>query len=290
MEGPLTTPAAEPLIELLGPERLTTVVDIGANPSDGDAPYKTLLEKRLCRVIGFEPVPEALAALNSRKSDLELYLPHVVGDGTPGRLRVCRLRTMTSLFEPDFNAAMHFPLFADWMTVEQEKTVETRRLDDVAEIDAVDYLKMDVQGSELAVLRSGTAHLARAVAVQLEVSFVPLYRGQPTFGQIDVELRQLGFLPHAFAAFNKRMIAPLVTDNPYQAMNQLVEADMVYVRDFTRPEEMDDEQLKHLAVVAHYCYRSYDLALNCIHHLTKRGRIPQTASNRYVSEILGGRA
>ena len=43
------------LSDLLGPARLTSVVDIGANPVDGDPPYKPMLEKRLCRVTGFEP-------------------------------------------------------------------------------------------------------------------------------------------------------------------------------------------------------------------------------------------
>ena len=47
------------------------MVDVGANPIDGDPPYKTLLQKRLCRVTGFEPQAEALAVLNTRKSDLE---------------------------------------------------------------------------------------------------------------------------------------------------------------------------------------------------------------------------
>ena len=43
-------------------------------------------------------------------------------------------------------------------------------------------------------------------------------------------------------------------------MNQLLEADVVYVRDFTFPDKMSSEQLKHLALIAHHCYGSYDLA------------------------------
>ncbi len=61
----------DPLFQLLRPERLTAIVDIGANPIDGDPPYKSMLQVRLCRVVGFEPQPEALAALNARKSDHE---------------------------------------------------------------------------------------------------------------------------------------------------------------------------------------------------------------------------
>ena len=41
------------LFDLLRPERLTTIVDIGANPIDSSPPYKPLLDQRRCRVFGF---------------------------------------------------------------------------------------------------------------------------------------------------------------------------------------------------------------------------------------------
>ncbi len=56
----------ELLNDLLEPGRLTAVVDIGANPIDGDPPYHEMLRKGLCTVTGFEPQPEALASLLQR--------------------------------------------------------------------------------------------------------------------------------------------------------------------------------------------------------------------------------
>ena len=92
---------------------------------------------------------------------------------------------------------------------------------------------------------------------------MPLYEEQPTFAEIDQALHKLGFIPHTFAKINRRMIAPLFDErNPYAALNQLLEADVVYVRNFTQPDIMTDEQLKHLAIIAHHCYRSFDLATN----------------------------
>lgn len=38
--------------EILQPQRLTEVVDIGANPIDGDPPYKPMLAAGLCKVTG----------------------------------------------------------------------------------------------------------------------------------------------------------------------------------------------------------------------------------------------
>jgi hypothetical protein len=60
---------------ILAPERLTAVVDIGANPIDGSPPYKPMLTQRLCTVVGFEPQADALALLNQSKSEFETYLP-----------------------------------------------------------------------------------------------------------------------------------------------------------------------------------------------------------------------
>src|SRR5882757_11295127 len=76
------------LSDLVQPKRLTSVVDIGANPIDGDAPYKAMLQLGICRLIGFDPQPDALTRLNARKSDLETYLPCAVGDGGSHSLNI----------------------------------------------------------------------------------------------------------------------------------------------------------------------------------------------------------
>jgi hypothetical protein len=139
------------------------------------------------------------------------------------------------------------------------------------------------------VFRGGSARLARAVALQAEVSFMPLYRDQPMFGDIDLALRALGFVPHMFVNINKRMILPLRDpDKPFAAMNQLLEADIVYVRDFSQASSMSVEQLKHLALIAHHCYSSYDLAANCLHHLAERDAVAADVVANYLGLITAG--
>jgi FkbM family methyltransferase len=283
--------AADPLADLLRPARLTAVVDIGANPlnSDGAPPYKPLHDKQLCTITGFEPQPGGLAALNARKGPFETYLPYAIGDGAPGTLKVCAARGMSSLLSPDPRMLGIFPNFLDYGRVIEEIPVETRTLDSIAEIAALDFLKIDVQGAELSVFRGGSARLAQAVAVQAEVSFMPLYHNQPLFGDIDLALRALGLVPHMFVNINKRMILPLHDQSkPFAAMNQLLEADIVYVRDFSQPSSMSHEQLKHLAIIAHHCYGSYDLATNCIHHLAERGAVAGDPVAKYLAGLKGG--
>lgn len=272
------------LAALLALERPTEVVDVGANPIDGEPPYRAMLAAGQCRVSGFEPQPEALRALQRRCGPLERYFPWALGDGRAHTLKVCAAPGMTSLLEPEPAALALFDLLRPMAQVVARIAVLTRRLDDIDEIAHIDFLKIDAQGSELAVLRAGAAKLARAVAVQAEVSFVPLYQGQPCIGDIDLELRRQGFLPHCLAALKQWPVAPCVVNgDPRQPLRQLLEADLVYVRDLTRPDAVSDAQLRQLAMVAHWCFQSFDLALRCVLLLEQRGALPAGSQARYLA-------
>jgi FkbM family methyltransferase len=277
------------VFELLKPERLTAVLDIGANPIDGDPPYKGMLERGLCTMVGFEPQAGVLANLQRRKGPQEKYLPIAVGDGTQRILYICRAQGMTSLLKPDPG---HLALFNDFPSlghIEQEVRVQTHRLDDIDAVEHVDFLKIDIQGSELEVLKSGQQKLSRAIAIQTEVSFVTLYQNQPTIGMVDIAMREMGFVPHCLAELKRWPIAPIVVDgNPRKSLRQLLEADIVYVRDFSSLKNMDREQWKHLALVAHYCYNSFDLALHSIIAASRLGAVASNTPQLYL-DCLGQR-
>ena len=261
------------LAALLGPQRLTQMVDVGANPIDGDPPYKAMLEKGLCAVTGFEPQGPALARLNEKKSVHERYLPYTLGDGSERILNICDLDGMTSLLVPDPARLALFNCFPKWGTVTGQQPVATHRLDDITEIAEMDFLNMDVQGAEREILQHGRAKIRDTVAVQLEVSFVSLYRGQPSIGEMDILMRALGFLPHCFAELKVWPLAPaLVSGKDNVGLRQLLEGDLVYVRDFTRATNLTTERWKHLALIAHHCYGSYDLAVRCLNMLIELGR------------------
>ena len=124
------------------------------------------------------------------------------------------------------------------------------------------------------------------MAIQTEISFVTLYQDQPGLGDVDLELRSQGFLPHCFAAIKRWPIAPYM--NTRKPLNQLLEADIVYVRDFAHADAMSDEQLKQLALIAHHCYGSFDLALRCVMLLEQRQALQAGTQRRYLA-ILGSR-
>jgi len=277
---------ADAWVEVLAAERLTAVVDIGANPIDGDPPYGEMLRAGLCTVTGFEPQDEALQRLLDAAGPHERYLPHAVGDGAEHELKVTWMGGMTSLFEPDVERLSALNEFARYGDVLRRLTIGTTRLDDVPDLGPLDLLKIDVQGSELSVFQHGRKTLANAVAVHTEVSMVPLYVGQPLFGDVDAELRAQGFLLHTFAAVKKWPIAPAVLDgNLFENHQQVIEADVAYVKDFGKLQELDAEQLKHLALLAHFVYGSPDLVVRCLMQLVADRAVDERVVAAYAGSI-----
>ena len=130
------------------------IVDIGASPIDGPPPYTPLLEQGMVQLIGFEPDETQYRELLTTQSENVRYYPFAIGDGNDATLHVCRAPGMTSLLKPDMDVLNYFSGFPEWGTVIAERQIGTRRLDDIKEIGNVDYLKLDVQGSELAILQN----------------------------------------------------------------------------------------------------------------------------------------
>jgi FkbM family methyltransferase len=150
-------------------------------------------------------------------------------------LHLCTFRPCSSLFEPNLNKLKQY-LVADWFLVEKKIHVPLVPLDQVDESRAIsaDYLKVDVQGAELDVLRGGQQLLARVSVCELEVSFLEIYKNQPLFSEVDTYMREQGFvLVDLERIWWKRKDVPL----ELQVRGQLAYGDATYVRrDFEFPE------------------------------------------------------
>lgn len=241
------------------------VVDIGANPIDSEPPYAAMLRAGDAEVVGFEPNRAALAVLEQRKGPLERYFPHAVGDGARHLLHICQAPGMTSLLEPDPAVLALFHGFPDWGRVLATEPVDTVRLDDVPETAGADLLKLDIQGAELMVLRHAEARLRDAVVIQAEVEFLPLYKGQPLFSEVELFLRARGFVLHRFFPTVSRAVQPMMVGNdPYAGLGQLVWADAVFIRDLTRLDALSDRQLLTSAALLHDAYGAYDIAFRLL--------------------------
>ncbi|MHA6323602.1 FkbM family methyltransferase [Roseivivax sp. CAU 1753] len=270
---------------LLAPERLTEIIDVGANPTEVPL-YMPLVDAKAARVTGFEPQPAAFEALGPRQGPHERYLPYAVGDGTPGTLYICRKDGFTSLFEPEPLTQTYLwrPRWSRMTQVMDTIPVETQRMDDMAEIDALDLLKIDIQGGELAVFQNGRDKLADALAVVTEVAFMPLYKDQPLLDQQMGELLAQGFLLHSFRTIIDAALFDaqgLHVPRGAHTNGQLIDGDAIFLRDPRRMEDFSDEQLKHYTLLADGALELHDLAARCLTELVRREVVPAAALDAY---------
>lgn len=80
-------------------------------------------------------------------------------------------------------------------------------------------LKIDVQGTELEVLRGAHTALDRFAAVVLEVSWAPLYEGAPTFDDLNGHLAGYGFVHSA-----------RIDEMPHPQTGALLQSDELWLR------------------------------------------------------------
>jgi FkbM family methyltransferase len=163
--------------------------------------------------VSFEPLPEWFTVLDGRR-DAGWEAHRLALGAAPGRqeLHVSANRVSSSLLPMDERHLRAAPESAVSGSVE----VEVACLDD---LDAVHpgergYLKIDVQGAELDVLRGAEATLGSVRLVEAELSTVTLYEGQALIGDVIQYLHGRGFDPIALErAFRDRATGDVLQVN-----------------------------------------------------------------------------
>jgi protein O-GlcNAc transferase len=248
------------LLEFFPDKFQINVLDIGA-AFNSTPPYQALVDAGRARVVGFEPNPQECERLNREFGQPHRFFPYFVGDGGQATFHETNWVLTGSLYEPNSPLLEKFQHLAEVLQPVAKHPVSTTRLDDIAEIGDVDFIKIDVQGSELPVFQNALRALSGALLIQTEVEFVELYRGQPMFADVDIFLRGHGFQFHAFNGFATRAFKPLMlNDDPNVGFRQALWSDANYVRDWMRLEDLPELKLTKYAVLAHDLLQSYDLA------------------------------
>lgn len=133
------------------------------------------------------------------------------------------------------------------MEVVGEYPITLNRMDTVCGDFQPDVMKIDTQGTELYVLQGAGRLLDSAIAVELEVEFVPQYHGQPLFSDVDFFMRQQGFTLRGL----KRTYWRTKTDHVHSDGGQIIHGDALYLRN-----DRMNCQKGHIILSA---YRQYDL-------------------------------
>lgn len=236
------------------------ILDIGAAISE-TPPYQSLVNAGVAHITGFEPNAGECARLNQTYGSTHAFFPHFVGDGKPAVFHETNWNLTGSLFEPNTPVLEKFQNLAEAVTPVAQHPVDTVRLDDIPNLPEIDFIKIDIQGGELAVFQNAPRVLSSVLAIQTEVEFVELYKQQPMFADVDIFLREQGFQFHTFTGFGSRSFKPIIVDgDPNKGLRQYLWSDAVYFRNWLRLDQLSALKLKKMAVIAHEVFHSYDLA------------------------------
>ena len=262
------------------------ILDIGA-ALDEKPPYQSLVDAGRARIVGFEPDAKECEKLNRTYGEPHRFFPFFAGDGNPAVFHETNWALTGSLYEPNTPLLEKFNNLAEVVSPVATHAIETKRIDDIPGIGNVDFIKIDVQGAELLVLRNALKALSGALLIQAEVEFVELYRGQPMFADVDSFLRSQGFQFHAFNGFSGRAFKPLVANNdPNAGVRQVLWSDALYVRDWMRLPALDELKLMKYAVLAHDVLQSCDLAHVVLTALD--GKTGGDFAPRYLERLVQG--
>jgi FkbM family methyltransferase len=275
------------LVVALEYEDTLQIMDVGASVINEIPIYRALLDKGVAHLHAFDGDDRQIAQMKHMYGDRATIHNAFLFDGSEQKFYLCsKASGMSSVLRPKTSALRFFNGFEAFRHVEREEIVFTKKLDNIQNIPQIDFLKMDVQGCELSILKNGGSKLHECMAIQLEISFVCLYEGQPSFGEIDLWMRQNGFIPHKFVDIKNWSISPSVFNNNFRiAGNQLLEADIIYVRNPLVMETLTEDQLKVLSILSHYCFHSFDLCGRIILELEERKAISSGLYTQYLSSI-----
>jgi FkbM family methyltransferase len=191
-----------------------TFVDVGAR--NGVIELRAFPDR--VDAYGFEPNPDEFAKLESGATDAAVigvhppayrslrHFPYAIAD-VDGRapLYVCKAAAASGLLEPDLERLSEIiwkgrrfeTNFADaFFEVDHVVDVEVRTLETFARdagLDHIDYLKVDVEGSEYEALAGAGALLDHVGVIRVEVCFIPFRKKQKLFSEVDILLRAHGF-------------------------------------------------------------------------------------------------
>ena len=201
-----------PMASLLSDLRINVVLDVGGSDGHYGAQLRGL--GYLGRIVSFEPLPPSFNELNirARKSPPWDVIPLALGEHSGlATLNISSNRDSSSFLTM---LEQHRKSAPD-IVPDGSLDIQIARLDDLywnlCSSNERVFLKIDTQGFERAVLEGASECLRYCTALQVELSLVPLYRGQSLIEDLILWLRERNYSPIWFShGFRDRVACRLL--------------------------------------------------------------------------------
>lgn len=182
---------------------------------------------------GFEPNPNEISKLSNKKNTQ--YFPYIIsGTNSDRELFITRNPSFSSLLklnEHTFDKHLHlmkdFSKIKKGFEIKETITTPSRTLETVIDsenLNFIDFLKLDTQGTELEILKGSIDKLIdkKIGVIYAEVTFIEAYKKQNLFSDLDIFLRTLGyefvdcrFYPDKFQKINSFFFSKIIEHPKY---------------------------------------------------------------------------
>jgi FkbM family methyltransferase len=254
------------------------ILDGGARDALEDLRWKPHDTKNL-KFIGFEPDPAEYKTLTNeireRKIDFTVFPFGLWSHKSEKTLYETESGGASSLFVPNKRLVDRWKMQNSQTILLGEKATQVKKIYTVPcesldrlwvkkKIKRVDFLKLNIQGSEKKVLEGAKRVLKNCLGIQIEVSFVESYIKRPFFSDVDPLLRSLGFhfydiVGHHYLGRKDSKITARHLPGLNGLYGQFIEGHAVYFRDpidkFPKSEKWTLKSILTLVSLLETCHQ-----------------------------------
>ena len=202
-------------------------------------------------------------------------------------LNFCRKPMVSSHFMPKHEFIARYPL-SERFDVLSSASISCLTVDEIllGNSSPCDFIKLDIQGGELAVLQGAESAISQCLGLEVEVEFLRIYDGQPLFGDICTFLQARGIEFIDFINLNRW------ERTAYRGFGQCVFGDALFMRTpewvvsaFAEGKFNIDDVKRYLAVLR--IYSRLDLLTKTLRLLSVKGDYLDDDYLRSTEVIVG---
>ena len=209
------------LINLLPDKDLITLMDVGA--ADGLSNTWKQISKNI-HYVAFEPDERSDIDKNINNfGKIEIFRKALWNSNDPIQFNLTKKEQNSSCYKPNYIFLQNFPNVQRFEIVEILDVIPTKITD--LNLNNIDFIKLDIQGGELNVLKGTGNILFNTIGLEIEVEFLELYKNQPIFGDLINYLKEYNFEFFDFTTLTK-----WERDNLHSESGQCIFADALFLK------------------------------------------------------------
>lgn len=253
------------------------IIEIGAHPYEGkEEPFYQILDYfPKSKIYAFEINENECDKLNNSSKSGVKYFPYALGQKDEEiKFYETKHPMCSSTYEPNEELLKIYNNLevASLKGISKIKTTSLDRFLKKEKINSIDFIKIDIQGGEMNVFKGARESLKNTLMVISEVEFIPIYKNQPLFGDINSFLNKEDLIFHKFLGLAGRCLSPIILNKNKNFATQHIWSDAIFIKNILNLKKLDKSQLLKSAVFC-FLYGSPDFTF---HYLLAYDKLEKT--------------